>query len=303
MDARFVWDSTGCDSRYGIAEHVFHSSSMPNKVYETAESFFPCLLMPGPWMPRLQWLGGDRAAREPAAQKPRLDMRPTATKAEVENGELVKVWWPCDAAPAQFGPVGTARSFARLKEEGDKQGIIFKMRHAPRRGSINTKTPAQLETDLTQPYLVQIAGPLGTTRDFYEDVRKLMATKRQNWAGLPHPRKLTVLTVTGWVVQKEMPAVGSAGSATATGKEYIADDIADDTDEGEPPCDEDLVFNTMENLSTGGRLVSPMEVPVAEDDVQYPNQSAERDDPAHWEFQILLDEAVRLLEVFRMHGA
>ena len=133
MDARFVWDSTGCDSRYGIAEHVFHSSSMPNKVYETAESFFPCLLMPGPWMPRLQWLGGDRAAREPAAQKPRLDMRPTVTKAEVENGELVKVFWPCDAAPAQFGPVGTARSFARLKEEGDKQGIIFKMRHAPKK--------------------------------------------------------------------------------------------------------------------------------------------------------------------------
>jgi hypothetical protein len=59
----------------------------------------------------------------------------------------------------------------------------------------------------------------------------------------------------------------------------------------------------MENLSTGGRLVSPMEVPVAEDDVQYPNQSAERDDPAHWKFHLLLAEAVRLLEVFRMHGA
>jgi hypothetical protein len=59
----------------------------------------------------------------------------------------------------------------------------------------------------------------------------------------------------------------------------------------------------MENLSTGGRLVSPMEVPVAEDDVQYPNQSAERDEEAHWEFHLLLDEAVRLLEVFRMHGA
>ena len=150
---------------------------------------------------------------------------------------------------------------------------------------------------------MQIAGPLGTTRDFYEDVRKLMATKRQNWAGLPHPRKLTLLKVTDWVVHKEMPAVGSAGSATATGKESIADDIADDTDEGEPPCDEDLVFKKMENLSTGGRLVSPMEVAVEEDDVQYPNQSAERDDPAHWEFHILLDEAVRLLEVFRMHGA
>ena len=303
MDARFVWDSTGCDSRYGIAEHVFHSSSMPNKVYETAESFFPCLLMPGPWMPALQWLGGDRAAREPAAQKPRLDIRPKLDKAVVENGELVKVWWPCDAAPAQFGPVGTARSFARLKEEGDKQGIIFKMRHAPRRGSSNTKTPAQLETTLTAPYLVQVAGPLGTTRDFYEDVRKLMATRRQSWAGLPHPRKLTVLTVTDWVVQKEMPAVGSAGSATGTWNESIADDIADDTDEGEPPCDEDLVFKRMENLSTGGRLVSPMEVPVAEDDVQYPNQSAERDEEAHWEFHLLLDEAVRLLEVFRMHGA
>ena len=130
-----------------------------------------------------------------------------------------------------------------------------------------------------------------------------MATKRQSWAGLPHPRKLTVLTVTDWVVQKEMPAVGSAGSATGTWNESIADDIADDTDEGEPPCDEDLVFNTMENLSTGGRLVSPMEVPVAEDDVQYPNQSAERDEEAHWEFHLLLDEAVRLLEVFRMHGA
>lgn len=254
-------------------------------------------------MPELQWLGEDRVAREPAHQKPRLDVRPVSNKAEVENGELVKVFWPCDAAPAKFGPVGTSCSFPKLREEGNKQGIIFKMRHAPRRTSTNKKTPAQLETDLTQPYLVQIAGPLGTTRDFYEDVRKLMATRRQSWAGLPHPRKLTVLTVTDWVVQKEMPAVGSAGSATATGKESIADDIADDTDEGEPPCDEGLVLKKMGNLSTGGRLVSPMEVPVAEDDVQYPNQSAERDDPAHWEFHLLLDEADRLLEVFRMHGA
>ena len=104
--------------------------------------------------------------------------------------------------------------------------------------------------------------------------------------------------MTDWVVQQEMPAVDSAGSATATGKESFADEIADDTDEGEPPCDEGLVFKKMGKLSTGGRLVSPMEVPVAEVDVQYPNQSAERDDPAHWEFQLLLGEADRLLKVF-----
>ena len=298
MDARFVWDSTGCDSGSCIAEHVYHSSSMPNKVYETAEPFFPCLLMPGPWMPTLQWLSGDLQAREPAAQKPRLDRRPTLPKAEIENGELVKVFWPCDCAPALFGPVGAARSFARLREEGEKQGIIFKMRHAPRRGSINKKTPAQLETTLTGPYLVQVAGPLGTTRDFYEDVRKLMATRRQSWAGLPHPRKLTVLTVTDSVVQWEMHAVGSAGSATATGNDSFVDKIADDTDEGEPPCDEGLVLKKMGNLSTGGRLVSPMEAPVAEVFVQYPNQSAELDDPAHWDFQVLLGEADRLLQVF-----
>jgi hypothetical protein len=91
MDARFVWDSSGCDSRYGIAEHVFHSSSMPNKVYETAESLFPCLLMTGPWMPRLQWLGGDRAAREPAAQRPRLDTRPKVDKALGELGSPRRV--------------------------------------------------------------------------------------------------------------------------------------------------------------------------------------------------------------------
>ena len=303
MDARFVWDPTGCDSGSCFAEHDYHSSSMPNYVYATAESFFPCLLMPGWPMPELDWLGEDRRAWEPAQQKPRLDNRPASEAAEVENGELVKVFWPCDAAPAKFGPRGTSCSFPKLRDEGNKQGIIFKMRHAPRRTSTDKKTSAQLETELTQPYLVQIAGPPGTIREFYADVRKLMATKRQSWAGLPHPRKLTVLTVTDWVVQKEMPAVGSAGSATATGSESIADDIADDTDEGEPPCDEDLVFNRMENLSTGGRLVSPMEVPVAEDDVQYPNQSAERDEEAHWEFHLLLDEAVRLLEVFRMHGA
>jgi hypothetical protein len=95
-----------------------------------------------------------------------------------------------------------------------------------------------------------------------------------------------------------MPAVDSAGSATATGKESFADEIADDTDEGEPPCDEGLVLKKMGKLSTGGRLVSPMEVPVAEVEVQYPNQSAERDDPAHWEFQLLLGEADRLLKVF-----
>jgi hypothetical protein len=254
-------------------------------------------------MPTLRFLGQDPQARNPASQKPRLDLRPASDKAEVENGELVKVFWPCDAAPAKFGPLGAPFAFARLREAGIEQGIIFKMRHAPRRTSWKRKSTAQLETELTQPYLVQIAGPPGTTRDFYEDVRKLMATKRQNWAGLPHPRKLTLLKVTDWVVHKEMPAVASAGSASATGKESIADDIADDTDEGEPPCDEDLVLKKMENLLTGGRWVSPMEVAVEEDDVLYPNQSVEQDEEAHWEYHLMLKEAVRRLEAFQMHAA
>jgi hypothetical protein len=199
--------------------------------------------------------------------------------------------------------MGAPFAFARLREAGIEQGIIFKMRHAPRKNARKRKTPAELETELTQPYLVQIAGPPGTTRDFYEDVRKIMATKRQKWAGLPHPRKLTLLQVTDWDVHKDMPAVASAGSASATGKEDIADDIADDTDEGEPPCDEELVLKKMENLPTGGRWVSPMEVAVEEDEVLYPNQSVEQHDEFHWEYHLLLQEACRLLEDFQMHAA
>ena len=171
------------------------------------------------------------------------------------------------------------------------------MRHTPRRTSINKKGPAQLESTLKVPYLVQVAGPLGTTREFYEDVRKIMATRRQSWAGLLHPRKLTDLTVTDWCVQKEMPAAGSACSAVATGQQTPADEPADDTDEGEPPCDEDLVFKKMGSLSTGGRLEGPSEVPLAEVDVHFPNHSAEYDSPAYLEFQLLLCEADRLFQV------
>ena len=94
-----------------------------------------------------------------------------------------------------------------------------------------------------------------------------------------------------------MPAVGSACSAIATGQQTIADEPADDTDEGEPPCDEDLVFKKMGNLSTGRRLEIPSEVPLAEDDVQFPCQSSERDSPAYWDFHLLLGEARRLFEV------
>ena len=117
---------------------------MPNEVYETAESFFPCVWMLGSSMPKLSWLGDDRRAWEPAQQKPRLDSRPASEAAEIENGELVKVFWPCDAAPAKFGPVGASRSFPKLREEGNKQGIIFKMRHAPRRTSTDKKPPHNL---------------------------------------------------------------------------------------------------------------------------------------------------------------
>ena len=124
-----------------------------------------------------------------------------------------------------------------------------------------------------------------------------MATRRQSWAGLLHPRKLTVLTVKDWRVQKEMPAVGSACSAIATGQQTRADEPADDTDEGEPPRGEDLVFKKMGNLSTGRRLESPSEVPQAEDVVQFPCQSAESNREAYWDFHLLLGEARRLFEV------
>ena len=53
----------------------------------------------------------------------------------------------------------------------------------------------------------------------------------------------------------------------------------------------------MGNLSTGGRLGSPKEVPLAEVDVQYPSQSAEQDDPAYWDFQLLFGEADRFFQV------
>ena len=249
-------------------------------------------------MPTLQWMGEDREPREPSAHKPRLETRPTKPRAMVENGELVKVWWPFDASPDKFGPLGAARSFARLKEEGANQGIIFKMRHTPGRNTNNQKDPAQLDTTLKNPYLLQVAGPMGTTREFYEDVRKIMATRRQSWAGLLHPRKLTVLTVIDWCVQKEMPAVGSACSAIATGQQLFADEPADDTDEGEPPCDEDLVFKTMDNFSTGKRPESPSEVPLPECvPVQFPSQTSQRDSPEYWDFHLLLGEARSLFEV------
>ena len=297
MDARFHWACTGCDSRYGIAENVYHSSSMPNRVSGTAESFFPCLLMPGSWMPALLWMGEDCEQREPAAQKPRLETRPKNPSVMVENGEILKVWWPADASPDKFGPLGAVRSFARLMEEAENLGILFKMRHNAGRNTKNMKDPAPGDSTLKHPYLLQVAGPQGTTREFYEDVRKIMATRRQNWAGLLHPRKVTVIPVIDWCVHKEMPAVGSACSAIATGQQSFADEPADDTDEGEPPCDEDLVFKKMGSLSTGGRLEGPSEVPLAEVDVDFPNQSAEYDSPAYVEFQLLLREAHRLFQV------
>ena len=273
-------------------------SSMPNRVSGTAECFFPCLLMPGPWMPPLQWMDDDREQWEPAAQKPRLERRPTNPPGGVENGELLKVWWPADASPSIFGPLGAALSFARLKEEGERQGIHFKMRHNPGRNPKEKKGSAQLDSTSKNPYLLQVSGPLGTTREFYEDVRKIMATRRQSWAGLLHPRKLTLLTVKDWHVQNEMPAEGSACSAIATGQQTQPDEPADDTDEGEPPCDDDLVFKKMENLFTGRRPESPSEVPLPECvPVQFPSQSAERDDPAYWDFHLLLGEARSLFEV------
>ena len=110
-------------------------------------------------------------------------------------------------------------------------------------------------------YLVQVAGPLGTTREFYDDIRKLMACKRKSWAGLLHPRKVTVHFVHNSIVQEEMPSAASASSATASGDQEPGDEAADDTDEGEPPCEADLFFMKLQNVATGKRLETPTKAP------------------------------------------
>ncbi len=94
-----------------------------------------------------------------------------------------------------------------------------------------------------------------------------------------------------------MPAAGSASSAIATGEQELADEPADDTDEGEPPCDEDLVFKKMENLPTGRPLKGSSEGPMAEDVEQLPCQGSESNREAHVDFHILLGDARRLFKV------
>ena len=167
----------------------------------------------------------------------------------------------------------------------------------------NRKAPNKQPSTSMPDYLVQVAGPLGTTREFYDDIRKLMACKRKSWAGLLHPRKVTVYFVHNSIVQEEMPSAGSASSATATGDQEPGDEAADDTDEGEPPCEADLFFMKLQNLPTGRRLETPNEGTQVDHVVQFPCQGPEHNSEAHKNFHRLLDDARDHLQVVSMHDA
>ena len=175
-------------------------------------------------------------------------------------------------------------------------GMIFKMRHGKSRKKTTTSCP-ELPSPSTGDYFVQLAGPLGTTREFDEDIRKIMACRRKSWAGLLHPRKVTVHLVSNSRVQEEMPSAGSTSSATATGRPEPCDEAADDTDEGEPPCDATLSFLKVTNLPTGKRLDTPKQDIPRKHDVDFPCQGAEHDQETAKAFHTFLDAARDYLQV------
>ena len=258
------------------------------------------VLMPlGLRLPTPQWIGDTHLPEGRPAQRPRLDQRNTNEANTIDEGELLRVRWPGDAAPENFGPPQSVHCFTRLQEEAKSLGMLFKMRHGRSRRSTSSSR-SELPSPNTGDYFVQLAGPLGTTREFYEDIRKIMACRRKSWAGLLHPRKVTVRMVIDRRVQEDMIATGSTAAASVTSQMDACDDAGDDTDEGEPPSDSSLSFLKVTQLPTGKRLdISKKDIQKTQS-VEFPCQGAEHDKETAKAFHILLDSAREYLEACMM---
>ena len=89
--------------------------------------------------------------------------------------------------------------------------------HLKMRGARPVKRGRQDNSNQQSPQGCQylsIAGPLGTTRDFYEELRTIMACKRQSWKGLRPPRKVRVHLIHQSVVLRDEKMTSAEASAS-----------------------------------------------------------------------------------------
>jgi len=257
----------------------------------------------GSHLPIPAWVDGHFAPGLPQAHRPRLEDRLQPRQQTIAEGEVLRVCWPADASIDMFGAPHTKHCWADLVKEATKLDMLLKMR-GPRavkkRQRENTGHPSQKSGGNN----LSIAGPRGTTRDFYAELRTIMACKRQSWTGLRPPRKVTVYLIQDSIMQGEVPLTSAAASGSAAGRSEEFQDGADDTDDGEPPCEEGLQFIKLAALAAGHELAVPTKEIVNEQQPgsHFQSQDAQMDPETAQSFRQLIVVARHHLEVVVLHG-
>ena len=206
----------------------------------------------GSLLPTPAWVEDSLDPGWPQGHRPHLQERSPPEQRLIEEGEVLRVCWPADASIQKFGAPFTKHCWTDLVKEATKMGIHLKMRGARpvkrgRQDNSNQQSPQGLN------YL-SIAGPLGTTRDFYEELRTIMACKRQNWKGLRPPRKVRIHLIHQSVVRRDKKMTSAEASASLSNTSEKFEEADDDTDDGEPPREAGLQFVRLAASAAGDEL-------------------------------------------------
>lgn len=207
------------------------------------------------------------------------DMFSRPLTGHLEEGEILRTYWPHDAGPEAFGPTFTEHSFGHLQEEAGVLDIRFKMKS---RSSVKRKRQSDRQVPavaVQQPYLLQLIGPVGSTRSFYAQIREIMACKRKSWKGLRHPRKVDVNILSEAGVGETLASTSSASAADDPTRAAPGED-PDDSDDADPPTEDHLRHLRLSALSPGEREPAPDDSVRGDRYVEttFPNQGGDIDE-------------------------
>ena len=261
------------------------------------ETQVPFYTSSGSQLPTPAWVEDSLGPGFPQAHRPHLEERSPPEPRFIEEGEVLRVCWPADATIQKFGAPFTKHCWNDLVKEATKMGIHLKMRGARpvkrgRQDNSNQQSPQGCQ------YL-SIAGPLGTTRDFYEELRTIMACKRQSWKGLRPPRKVRVHLIHQSVVLRDEKMTSAEASASFSNTSEKYEEADDDTDDGEPPREAGLQFVRLAASAAGDELaILRREVDTEQKpDLHFPSQVWDMDEKTLHSFWQLVAAASCYLEV------
>ena len=235
----------------------------------------------------------------PPASRRRVNATVHSELFTICEGEVLKVNWPDDACISRFGIPFTKDCFKNLQGEAMNTGISFKVRSARPLKKKNHQDTDHLPHTICSQYLC-LVGPPGTTRNFYDKIRRVVAYQRESWKGLLHPRKVKVRLVHKSLLN-DVHNILSHTWAAAAGTEDQYDEEADDTDDEEPPLALESRYAMLAALSTGKRLSATS--PEQESDNMwnrggyFPCQGAEDEDETRHFFRYLVSLARDYLKV------